>query len=161
MPDAGVTSSDPAPTLEDVGREFPDWHCYAPGINGLVFASLRGSSPLVVVRGPDPVSLGEEIRSWSAVHDNEAAVNLTASLQATAADLSAVANGLAGLGTDDHIEQQAEILDRVAEDASQGAAILRATLVRRDPAPGLPPAQVPPGSADADQVPSGSGGQAS
>jgi hypothetical protein len=161
MPGTRVTSSDPAPTLEDVGREFPDWHCYAPGINGLVFASLRGSSPLVVVRGPDPVSLGEEIRSWSAVHDHEAAVNLTASLQATAADLSGVANGLAGLGTDDHVEQQAEILDRVAEDASQGAAILRATLVRRDPAPGLPPAQVPPGSADADQVPSGSGGQAS
>jgi hypothetical protein len=68
MPNAGVTSSDPAPTLEDVGQEFPDWHCYAPGINGMVFASLRGSSPLVIVRGPDPVILREEIRSWMAVH---------------------------------------------------------------------------------------------
>jgi hypothetical protein len=161
MPDTGVTSSDPAPTLEDVGREFPDWHCYAPGINGLVFASLRGSFPLVVVRGPDPVSLGEEIRSWRAVHDHEAAVNLTASLQATAADLSGVANGLTGLGPDDHVERQAEILDRVAEDASQGAAILRALLVRRDPGPGLPLARVPPGSTNADQVPPGSGSEAS
>ena len=88
-------------------------------------------------------------------------MNLTASLQATAADLSGVANGLAGLGTDDHIEQQAEILDHVAEDASQGAAILRALLVRREPAPGLLPAWVPPNSTDADQVPSGSGGEAS
>jgi hypothetical protein len=68
MPDAGGTGSGPAPTLEDVGREFPDWHCYAPGINGIVFASLRGSSPLVIVRGPDPVTLREEIRSWTAGH---------------------------------------------------------------------------------------------
>ena len=159
MPDTGVTSSGPAPTLEDVGREFPAWHCYAPGINGMVFASLRGSSPLVVVRGADPVSLGEEIRSWSAVHDDEAAVNLTASLQATAADLSGVANSLAGLGTDDQIEQRAEVPDRVAEDAGQGAAILRALLVRREPAPGLLPARVSPDSTGADRGPSGSGGR--
>jgi hypothetical protein len=132
MSDTGVTSIDPVPTLEDVGREFPGWHCYAPGVNGLVFASLRGSSPLVVLRGPDPVSLREEIRSWTADHDNEIAMNLTASLRATAADLSGLANGLTGLGTDDQIEQQAEILDRVAEDAEQGAAILRTLIVRRD-----------------------------
>src|ERR1700744_6625520 len=131
MPDTRVTSSGPAPTLEDVGREFPAWHCYAPGINGVVFASLRGRSPLVVVRGPDPVSLSEEIRSWSAVHGNEAAVNLTWSLQATASDLSRVANGLASLGTDNQIEQQAEILDRVAEDACQGAAFRSLLIVRR------------------------------
>jgi hypothetical protein len=68
MPDTGVTSSDPALTLEDVGQEFPDWHCYAPGINDVVFASLRGSFPLVIVRGPDPVILREEIRSWMTVH---------------------------------------------------------------------------------------------
>ena len=54
MPDTGVTSSDPAPTLEDVGQEFPHWHCYALGINGIVFASLRGSAPLVLVRGRIP-----------------------------------------------------------------------------------------------------------
>lgn len=68
MSDTGVTSNDSAPALEGVGWEFPDWHCYAPGINGMVFASLRGSSPLVIVRGPDPVTLREEIRSWTAVH---------------------------------------------------------------------------------------------
>ncbi|MGI8449628.1 MAG: hypothetical protein ACR2MP_21105 [Streptosporangiaceae bacterium] len=51
MPDTEVTSSDPEPTLDDVGREFPDWHCYAPGINGIVIASLRGSSPLKIFNG--------------------------------------------------------------------------------------------------------------
>jgi hypothetical protein len=68
MPDTEMISGDPEPTLDEVGREFPDWHCYSPGINGIVFASLRGSSPLVIVRGPDPVSLRKEIRSWTAVH---------------------------------------------------------------------------------------------
>jgi hypothetical protein len=163
MPDTGMTSGDPAPTLEGVGREFPGWHCYAPGINGMVFAGLRGSSPLVIVRGPDPLTLREEIRSWTAVHGNEIAVNLTASLRATAADLSGVANGLSGLGTDDQIEQQAEILDRVAEDAGQGAAILRALIVRREPEQELLPARVPrdPTGAGAHRGPSGPGSEAS
>lgn len=62
MPDTGVINNDPELTLDDVGREFPDWHCYAPGINGLVFARLRDSSPLVIVRGEDPVDLRDEIR---------------------------------------------------------------------------------------------------
>jgi hypothetical protein len=66
MPDTEVTSSDPEPTLDDVGREFPDWHCYAPGVNGMVFASLRGSSPLVLVSGANPVTLREKIRRWIA-----------------------------------------------------------------------------------------------
>ena len=68
MPDTAVTSSDPEPTLDDIAQEYPDWHCYAPGINGIVFASLRGSSPLVIVRGPNAVNLREEIRSWTGVH---------------------------------------------------------------------------------------------
>ena len=68
MPDTEVTSSDPEPTLDDVGREFPDWHCHAPGIHGIVVASLRGSSPLVIVRGPDPVTLCEGIRCRTGVH---------------------------------------------------------------------------------------------
>lgn len=161
MPDIRVTSGDPAPTLEDLGREFPGWHCYAPGINGMVFAGLRGSSPLVIVRGPDPLTLREEIRSWTAVHDNQIAVNLTASLRATAEDLSGVANGLAGLGTDDQIEQQAKILDRVAEDAGQGAAILRTLIARRERAHALRPRGVPPGSSGALHVPSGPGSEAS
>jgi hypothetical protein len=52
--------------------------------------------------------------------------NLIASLHSTATDLSEVAISLAGLSADDEIEQQAKILDRIAEDARQGAAILRA-----------------------------------
>ena len=66
MPDTGVTSSDLEPTLDDVGREFPDWHCYAPGINGLVFARLRDSSSPVIVRGEDPLDLRDELRRWTA-----------------------------------------------------------------------------------------------
>ncbi len=68
MSDTGVSSNDSTPTLEDVGQEFPDRHCYAPGIDGTVFASLRRSAPLVLVRGADPVTLREEIRSWMAAH---------------------------------------------------------------------------------------------
>lgn len=68
MPDIGVANSAPELTLDDVRREFPYWHCYAPGINRVLFASLRGSAPLVLVRGADPVTLREEIRCWTAVH---------------------------------------------------------------------------------------------
>lgn len=66
MPDTEMINSSPEPTLDDVGQEFPAWHCYAPGINGIVFASLRGSSPLVVLRGENPVALRDEIRRWTA-----------------------------------------------------------------------------------------------
>jgi hypothetical protein len=65
MPDTEATNSDPEPTLDDVGREFPAWHCYAPGINGTVFASLRGSVPLVIMRGADPAELRDQIRGWT------------------------------------------------------------------------------------------------
>ena len=58
--------------------------------------------------------------------EDQARVNPIASLHSTATDLSGVADGLAGLNTDDGMEQQAQILDRIAEDAIQGAAILRA-----------------------------------
>jgi hypothetical protein len=44
--------------------------------------------------------------------------------------LSEVADGLAGLTSNDEIERQARILDGIAEDASEGAAILRALVVR-------------------------------
>ena len=83
--------------------------------------------------------------------DNEIAVNLTTSLHATAADLSGIAHGLAGLSTDDEIEQQAKTLDRIAQDASEGAAILRALIARRQRGQGLLPQRVP----GAHQVPSG------
>jgi hypothetical protein len=62
----------------------------------------------------------------------EIRANLAASLHSTATDLSEVASGLAGFGTDDEIELQARILDRIAEDASEGATILRALIARRE-----------------------------
>ena len=65
VPDTEMTDSGPEPTLDGVGREFPDWHCYAPGINSYVFAGLRDSSPLVILRGKDPMALRNEIRRWT------------------------------------------------------------------------------------------------
>jgi hypothetical protein len=69
-----MTSSDPAtagqptragstagPALDDVAREYPRWRCWT-GIAGLLYATLRGSSPPVVVRGEDPMDLRDEIR---------------------------------------------------------------------------------------------------
>jgi hypothetical protein len=63
-----MTGSDPAPaqpapepTLDDVARECPRWHCWQ-GIAGLLYASLRGSSPPIVVRGEDPMDLRDQIR---------------------------------------------------------------------------------------------------
>jgi hypothetical protein len=67
MSDTGMTNSDPEPTLDDVGREFPTWHCYAPGINSIVFARLRDSYPPVTVRGEDPTDLRDEIL-WTSKH---------------------------------------------------------------------------------------------
>lgn len=64
--------------------------------------------------------------------------NLAASLRSTAIDLSEVAAGLAGLSTDDEIGQQARILDRVAEEATDGAAILRSLLARCERVPSAP-----------------------
>jgi hypothetical protein len=87
--------------------------------------------------------------------DDEIAVNLTASLHVTVTDLSGVANGLAGVSTDDEIEQLAKVLDRIAEDASEGAAILRMLIVRRMRAHGLLPRRVPHDSSSAPQVPAG------
>lgn len=40
--------------FDHVGGKLPDWHCYAPGINGHIFARQRGSSPLVILRGKGP-----------------------------------------------------------------------------------------------------------
>jgi hypothetical protein len=68
MPDTGTTSSNPEPTLDDVAQEFPGWHCYAPGIGGLVFARLRDSSPLVILNGEDPADLRDQIRRWTGTH---------------------------------------------------------------------------------------------
>jgi hypothetical protein len=93
--------------------------------------------------------------------DDEMTVNLTASLRRAATDFSGVANGLAGLSTDEEIEHQAKILDGTAEDASQGAAILRALIDRRKRAQGLLPRGVPRDSTSAHRVSSGPGSEAS
>jgi hypothetical protein len=91
--------------------------------------------------------------------DDEMTVNLTASLLGNATDLSGVANHLAGLSTDQEIEYHAKILDCIAEDASQGADILRAMIARRKRARGLLPGRVSGDrdSAIARRVPRGTG----
>jgi len=71
--------------------------------------------------------------------ENESRFNLAASLHSDAMDLSEVADGLTGLSTDDEIEQQAKILDRIAENANEGAAIVRALIVRRERVHWVPP----------------------
>jgi hypothetical protein len=52
----------PEPTLDDVAREFPRWHCWR-GISGLVYARLPKSSPPIVVRAGDPLDLRDQIRA--------------------------------------------------------------------------------------------------
>jgi hypothetical protein len=57
--------------------------------------------------------------------------NLAASLHCTAVDLSEVAASLPELSAYDEMEKQARILDRIAEDATDGAIILRGLLARQ------------------------------
>jgi hypothetical protein len=92
--------------------------------------------------------------------ETEIRVNLAASLDSTATDLAEVASSLAEFGTDDEIELQARILDRVAEDASEGATILRALIVRRGRMHGRLPRRVPRDAANLHPVPPGPGGGA-
>ena len=93
--------------------------------------------------------------------DDEITVNLTASLRSNATDLSGVANHLAGLSTDQELEHQAKVLDCVAEDASQGAAILRTMIARRNRAHGALPGRVSGDPASACRVSRGPGSGAS
>jgi hypothetical protein len=69
--------------------------------------------------------------------------NLAASLRRAAIDLSEVEAGLADLSTDDEIERVAKILDRIAEDATDGATILRVLAARRERARGPLPQGIP------------------
>ncbi len=55
------------PTLDDVAREFPRWHCWA-GVAGMLYAKLERASPPVVVRGADPATLRDSIVRWLADH---------------------------------------------------------------------------------------------
>jgi hypothetical protein len=59
-------------------------------------------------------------------------VNLAASLHRLAMDLSEVAAALPALGTDQEIEQQADMLDHIADEARDGAAILRGLIAHRE-----------------------------
>ena len=52
---------------EELERQFPRWHMWK-GISGLWYASRRGSSPPVVVRGEDLADLRDEIRRWTGTH---------------------------------------------------------------------------------------------
>jgi hypothetical protein len=70
------------------------------------------------------------------MRDDNSRGNLAASLRRAAIDLSEVEAGLAGLSTDDEIERVAKILDRIAEDATDGATILRVLAARRERARG-------------------------
>lgn len=51
------------PTLDDVGNQFPRWHCWV-GISGLVYARRLRTSPPAVVRGEDPMDLRDQINGW-------------------------------------------------------------------------------------------------
>ena len=64
--------------------------------------------------------------------------NLAVSLRRAAIDLSEVEAGLADLSTDNDIERVAKILDRIAEDATDGATILRVLAARRERAHSRP-----------------------
>jgi hypothetical protein len=68
--------------------------------------------------------------------DGTSTGNLAASLRRAAMDLSEVQAGLADLSTDDDIERVAKVLDRIAEDATDGATILRVLAARRERARG-------------------------
>jgi hypothetical protein len=75
--------------------------------------------------------------------DDTRSGNLAASLRRAAIDLSEVEAGLADLTTDDEVERVANILDRVAEDATDGATILRVLVASRERARGPLPQSAP------------------
>ena len=63
--------------------------------------------------------------------NDETKANLAASLHSTTTELSEVVRQLPSLTTDKEIEQHAEILDHLADNARESAAILRASLAAR------------------------------
>ena len=63
----GAAGHDLDLSREELERQFPRWHTWK-GISGLWYASRRGSSPPVVVRGEDLVGLRDEIRRWLGTH---------------------------------------------------------------------------------------------
>jgi hypothetical protein len=64
--------------------------------------------------------------------DDRRRLNLSESLRSTAVELTAAAQAVASLGGDDEdIKRQAEILDRIGDDARESAAILRNPVERQ------------------------------
>jgi hypothetical protein len=49
------------PALDDVRAEFPGWHCWE-GVGGRLYASLRKSSPPLVVGAMSTLMLRQRIR---------------------------------------------------------------------------------------------------
>lgn len=92
--------------------------------------------------------------------NDETKANLAASLHSTTTELSEVVRQLAALTTDNEIEQHAKILDHIADNAREGAAMLRAALAaRRRSRPPLP-RRIRQAAANLHRVPPGSGGDA-
>jgi hypothetical protein len=77
--------------------------------------------------------------------DDRRRLNLSESLRSTAVELTAAAQAVASLGGDNEdIKHQAEILDRIGDDAREGAAILRSSVERqRRDVPALPRRRIP------------------
>jgi hypothetical protein len=50
------------PSLDDVARRYPDWHCWR-GVDQLFHAQLRDSYPPILVRGEDPLDLQDMIQA--------------------------------------------------------------------------------------------------
>jgi hypothetical protein len=93
--------------------------------------------------------------------DDEIRFNLAASVRSTALDLSEVADSLAGLSTNDEIELQARILDRIAEEANEDAAALRTLIVHQECIHRSLPRRVPGEVANVYRLPPGLDGGAS
>jgi hypothetical protein len=83
-----------------------------------------------------------------------AMLNLSDSLTSTAIDLTAVAGVVARLGSggEEEIKRPAEILDRIGDDAREGAAILRNSVTRSE-VPALPTRRIPRDTARIHRVP--------
>ncbi|HUY49941.1 MAG TPA: hypothetical protein VMV92_30225 [Streptosporangiaceae bacterium] len=63
-----MTTDKPEPSMEDIAREFPGWHCWT-GIAGIRYGSLARSSPPIVVRGEDSRDLLDQIRGVEGQRD--------------------------------------------------------------------------------------------
>ena len=62
---AAVMLGPSLPTLADVSREFPRWHCWY-GVAGLMYAGLVRSSPPLTLRAETALGLREKIRQAGA-----------------------------------------------------------------------------------------------